>query len=247
MNKKPVVFNVCNFTKPAPGQPALISFDDVTTMFHEFGHALHGMFASQQYPTLSGTNVARDYVEFPSQFNEHWALDAKVLQHYAVHYKTGKPITQILIDKIKKASSFNEGYILTEAIAAAALDLQWHKLPADTTVADVDVFEKNALHVTGLDLPQVPPRYRSSYFLHIWSNGYAAGYYAYQWTKMLEEDAYAWFEEHGGLTRENGQRFCDMILSRGNTEDYNKMYRDFRGHDPDIKAMKKNLGLPVEQ
>ncbi|MBS1747252.1 MAG: peptidyl-dipeptidase Dcp [Bacteroidetes bacterium] len=246
LGTKPVVYNVCNFTKPAPGQPALISFDDVTTMFHEFGHALHGMFANQNYPSLSGTNVARDFVEFPSQFNEHWALVPKVLKNYAVHYKTGAPIPQALIDKIKKASTFNEGYALTEAIAAAALDMQWHTIPADTTITDVDAFEKHALQVTKLDLPQVPPRYRSSYFLHIWGNGYSAGYYAYQWTKMLEEDAYSWFEENGGLTRANGQRFRDMILSRGNTEDYNVMFKDFRGHAPDIKAMEKNLGLPVQ-
>jgi peptidyl-dipeptidase Dcp len=245
LKTKPVIYNVCNLTKPAPGQPALISFDDVTTMFHEFGHALHGMFAHQNYPSLSGTNVARDYVEFPSQFNEHWALDAKVLNNYALHYKTGQPIPQQLVDKIKKASSFNQGYALTEAIAAAALDMQWQTLPAGTAITDADVFEKSALHVTGLDLPQVPPRYRSSYFLHIWGNGYAAGYYAYQWTKMLEEDAYSWFTENGGLTRANGQRFRDMILSRGNTEDYNKMFKDFRGHEPDIKAMEKALGLPV--
>ncbi len=245
LGTKPVIYNVCNFTKPAAGQPALISFDDVETMFHEFGHGLHGLFASQEYPTLSGTNVARDYVEFPSQFNEHWALDPIVLKNYAVHYQTGALIPQALVDKIKKAGSFNKGYGLTEAIAAASLDMQWHMLDGSKPVEDVDAFEKMALHNTGLDLPQVPPRYRSSYFLHIWSNGYAAGYYAYQWTKMLEEDAYAWFEENGGLTRANGQRFRDMILSRGNTEDYNKMFRDFRGHDPDIKSMAKDLGLPV--
>ena len=245
LNTKPVIYNVCNFTKPAPGQPALISFDDVTTMFHEFGHALHGMFASQEYPTLSGTNVARDYVEFPSQFNEHWALDPKVLKNYALHYKTGNLIPQSLVDKIKKASTFNEGYALTEAIAAASLDMQWHKLSADTSITDADTFEKYALHVTGLGLPQVPPRYRSTYFLHIWGNGYAAGYYAYQWTKMLEEDAYSWFEENGGMTRANGQRFRDMILSKGNTEDYNTMFKNFRGHTPDIKPMERNLGLPV--
>jgi peptidyl-dipeptidase Dcp len=243
LGTKPVVYNVCNFTKPAPGQPALISFDDVTTMFHEFGHALHGMFASQKYPTLSGTNVARDFVEFPSQFNEHWALDPTVLKHYAVHYKTGEVIPQTLVEKIKNASSFNKGYSLTEQVAAASLDMQWHKLGANARVQNVDEFEKEALHKTGLDLPQVPPRYRSSYFLHIWSNGYAAGYYAYQWTKMLEEDAYSWFEEHGGLTRENGQRFRDLILSRGNTMDYNQMFKAFRGHEPDIKAMVKYLGL----
>jgi len=195
LGTKPVVFNVCNFTKPAPGQPALLSFDDVTTMFHEFGHALHGLFANQKYLTLSGTNVARDYVEFPSQFNEHWALYPSVLKNYAMHYKTGQTIPQSLIDKIKNASSFNEGYDLTELLAAASLDMQWHKIPPDSVVQDVDSFEKAALRATGLDLPQVPPRYRSTYFLHIWSNGYAAGYYAYLWTKMLEEDAYSWFEE----------------------------------------------------
>ena len=246
LNKKPVIYNVCNFNKPAPGQPALISFDDVTTMFHEFGHGLHGMFASQMYPSLSGANTARDFVEFPSQFNEHWALYPTVLKHYAVNYKTGETIPQTLVDKIKKASSFNTGYALTEAIAAASLDMQWHTLPAGANVQNADSFETAALHITKLDLPQVPPRYRSSYFLHIWSNGYAAGYYAYQWTKMLEEDAYSWFEEHGGLTRENGQRFRTMILSRGNSEDLGKMFVDFRGHQPDIKAMEKALGLPVE-
>ena len=245
LNTKPVIYNIANFTKPAPGQPALISFDDVTTMFHEFGHGLHGMFASQTYPTLSGTSTARDFVEFPSQFNENWALYPSVLKHYAVHYKTGETIPQSLVDKIKNASSFNKGYTLTEAIAAASLDMQWHKLSADANVQNADSFETAALHITKLDLPQVPPRYRSSYFLHIWSNGYAAGYYAYQWTKMLEEDAYSWFEEHGGLTRANGQRFREMVLSRGNTEDLNKMFFDFRGHKPDIKPMEKAMGLPV--
>jgi peptidyl-dipeptidase Dcp len=246
LGTKPVIYNVCNFNKPAAGQPALLTFDNVTTMFHEFGHALHDMFASQKYPGLSGTNVARDFVEFPSQFNEHWALDPKVLMHYAVHYQTGETIPQSLIDKIKKASTFNNGYSLTELIAASMLDLQWHKLPAGTVVNDVDGFEKEALHKTGLDLPQVPPRYRSSYFNHIWASGYAAGYYAYTWTKMLDEDAYAWFEEHGGLTRENGQRFRDMILSRGNTLDYQQMYKAFRGRDANIKAMVKYLGLGDE-
>ena len=244
-NTKPVIYNICNFTKPAPGQPSLISFDDVTTMFHEFGHGLHGMFASQKYPTLSGANTARDFVEFPSQFNEHWALYPSVLKHYAVHYQTGETIPQSLVDKIKNASSFNEGYALTEAIAAASLDMQWHKLTANADVQNADSFEAAALHITKLDLPQVPPRYRSSYFLHIWSNGYAAGYYAYQWTKMLEEDAYSWFEEHGGLTRANGRRFRSLVLSRGNSEDLNKMFFDFRGHKPDIKPMEKAMGLPV--
>ena len=243
LGTKPVIFNVCNFTKPADGQPALISFDDVTTMFHEFGHGLHGLFASQQYPSLSGTNVARDFVEFPSQFNEHWASYPQVFSHYAVHYKTGKPMPQQLVDKIKKAATFNQGYSLTEIIAAAALDMQWHELSADAPLQDADKFEMAALTKTGLNLPEVPSRYRSSYFLHIWANGYAAGYYAYLWTEMLDDDAYSWFTENGGLTRANGQRFRDMILSRGNTIEYGKMFKDFRGHAPDIKPMEEKRGL----
>ena len=243
LKTNPIVYNVANFTKPADGQPALLSFDDVTTMFHEFGHALHGLFASQEYPSLSGTAVARDYVEFPSQFNEHWALEPKVLSHYAVHYQTHKPMPAELVDKIKKASKFNQGYALTELIAAAELDMQWHTIPAGTAIPDADQFEANALKKTHLDLPEVPPRYRSSYFLHIWGNGYASGYYAYLWTEMLDDDAFSWFTEHGGLTRENGQRFRDMILSRGNTEDYAKMFRDFRGRDPKVDAMLVQRGL----
>lgn len=243
MGTKPVIYNVCNFSKPAEGQPALISFDDATTMFHEFGHALHGLFASQQYLSLSGTNTARDFVEFPSQFNEHWALDSGVFAHYAVHYKTGEKMPQQLVDKIKRAASFNQGYRLTELLAAAKLDMAWHSLSADAPLQNVDSFEMLSLKNAGLALSQVPPRYRSSYFLHIWSNGYAAGYYAYLWTEMLDDDAFQWFKEHGGLTRENGQRFRDMILSRGNTEDLATLYRDFRGHDPDIMPMLENRGL----
>jgi peptidyl-dipeptidase Dcp len=242
---KPVVFNVQNFTKPAPGQPALISFDDVTTMFHEFGHALHGMFAAQTYPTVSGTNVARDFVEFPSQFNENWALDPKVLAHYAVDYRTGQPIPQGLVDKIKASRTFNQGYELGEVLEAARLDLDWHSLPATAPRQDVDAFEARALASGGFDTKDVPPRYRSSYFLHIWSNGYSAGYYAYPWTRMLAEDAFDWFQNHGGLTRANGQRFRDMVLSRGNTLDYGQMYRSFTGHDPDVTPMLRFYGLPT--
>jgi peptidyl-dipeptidase Dcp len=243
LGTKPVIYNVANFTKPAPGEPALISFDDVTTMFHEFGHALHGFFADEEYPLLSGTNVARDFVEFPSQFNEHWALEPAVLTHYAKNYKTGEVIPQALVDKIKKSATFNQGYMLTELLAAAALDMQWHTLPPTAPPQNVDQFELAALKSTHLYLPQVPPRYRSSYFMHIWGNGYAAGYYAYLWTEMLDDDAYAWFQQHGGLTRANGQRFREMILSRGNTEDYGKMFRDFTGHNPDITPMLKDRGL----
>jgi len=242
---QPVIYNVANFTKPAPGQPALISFDDVTTMFHEFGHALHGLFAAQTYPTLSGTNVARDFVEFPSQFNENWALDPKVLAHYAVNYQTGQPMPQSLVDKIKNSRTFNQGYDNGETLEAARLDMDWHSLPADAPRQDVDKFEAQALATSGYDTADVPPRYRSSYFLHIWSNGYAAGYYAYPWTRMLAQDAFAWFESHGGLTRANGQRFRDLVLSRGNTEDYGVMYRSFTGHDPDIRPYLEYYGLPT--
>jgi peptidyl-dipeptidase Dcp len=240
---KPVVYNVANFPKPAPGQPALLSFDDVTTMFHEFGHALHGLFANETYPTLSGTSVARDFVEFPSQFNEHWALYPEVLKHYAVDYRTGKPMPQALVDKIKKAAKFNQGYALGELLAAAELDMQWHALPADAPKQDVDAFETQALKNAHVDFPNVPPRYRSSYFLHIWANGYAAGYYAYLWTEMLDDDVFSWFTHHGGLTRENGQRFRDMILSRGHTEDYGPMFRAFYGKDPEIGPMLEHRGL----
>lgn len=243
-NKKPVIFNVCNFSKPAAGEPALLTFDDVTTMFHEFGHALHGFFASQEYPSLSGTSVARDFVEFPSQFNENWALYPDVLKNYARHYKTGEQIPQQLIDKIKKSGTFNQGYALTELLESADLDMQWHTISADKKIDDVDAFEKDALHVTKLDVVHaVPPRYRSTYFAHIFSGGYAAGYYSYLWTEMLDHDAYTWFEEHGGLTRENGQRFRDMVLSRGNTLELEKMYKDWRGSDPKIEPMLKSRGL----
>ncbi len=243
LGTKPVIYNVANFAKPAPGQPALLTFSEVTGMFHEFGHALHGFFANEEYPTLSGTNVARDFVEFPSQFNEHWALYPAVLKHYAVNYKTGAPMPQALIDKIQRASKFNNGYAVGEALAASELDMQWHTLPASAPKQNVDTFETEALKKTRMDLADVPPRYRSSYFLHIWSNGYAAGYYAYLWTEMLDDDVYQWFIEHGGLTRANGQRLRDLILSRGHTEDYGTMFRAFYGKDPDIGPMLQQRGF----
>ena len=245
LGTKPVIYNVANLPKPAPGQPALISFDDVTTMFHEFGHALHGLFANQTYPLVSGTNVARDYVEFPSQFNEHWALYPDVLKHYAVHYKTGAAIPPALVDKIRKSDVWGQGYELGELLAASELDMQWHMLAPGTPKPDVDAFETHALKVSGTDFPNVPPRYRSSYFLHIWANGYSAGYYAYQWTVMLDDDAFAWFTAHGGLTRANGQRFRDMILSKGHTEDYGPMFKAFYGKDPDIGPMLEHRGLTM--
>lgn len=243
LGTKPVIYNVGNFTKPAPGQPALLSFDDVITMFHEFGHALHGIFADEQYPTLSGTSTARDFVEFPSQFNEYWATNPQVFAHYAKHYQTGAPMPSELVEKMKKARLFNKGYDMTELLSAALLDMSWHMLKADAPLQDVDSFEAAALKKNGTDLSYVPPRYRSSYFMHIWGNGYAAGYYAYLWTQMLADDAFGWFTEHGGLTRENGERFRAMILSRGNSEELAKLYRDWRGRDPNVEAMLEQRGL----
>jgi peptidyl-dipeptidase Dcp len=244
---KPVVVNVANFTKPAPGQPALLTFDDVGTLFHEFGHALHGIFADSQYPTLSGANVARDFVELPSQINEHWALDAKVLSRYAVHHQTGQPLPQDLADKIRKAVTFNQGYALTELLGSASLDMSWHSLPPGSPAPDANAFEAAALEKAGVDAKVVPPRYRSSYFLHIWANGYDAGYYAYLWAEMLDNDAFGWFTENGGLTRANGDRFRRMILSRGNVSDYAQLYREFRGKDPSIEPMLRRRGIVVQR
>ena len=243
LDQQPVIYNVTNFPEPPPGQPALLNITQVISMFHEFGHALNGFFADQEYPSLSGTATARDFVEYPSQFNEHWALNPKVLAHYAFNYKTGEPMPQSLVDKIKKAEYFNKGYDMTEMLAAAELDMQWHTLPADAPLQNVDSFESAALKKTHVYMPQVPTRYRSSYFMHIWGNGYQAGYYAYLWTQMLADDSYQWFLDHGGLTRANGQRYRDLILSRGNTEDYAKMFREFYGHDPQIGPMLKYRGL----
>jgi peptidyl-dipeptidase Dcp len=239
----PVVFNVCNFTKPAPGQPALISFDDVTTMFHEFGHALHGLLSNVKYPTLAGTNVPRDFVEFPSQFNENWATEPSVFAHFAKHYQTGAPMPAELVEKVKKARKFNQGFATTEYLAAALLDMAWHTLPAGTPKQDVDKFEREALSRFKVDFSLVPPRYRTSYFAHIWSNGYAAGYYAYLWSEVLDHDAFRWFEERGGMTRENGQRFRDMILSRGDTQEMASLYRAFRGKDPSVEPLLEHRGL----
>ncbi len=246
LKQLPVIYNVGNFQKPAPGQPALISFEDVVTMFHEFGHGLNGIFADTIYPSLSGANTARDFVEFPSQFNEHWASDPTVFHHYAINYKTGQPMPDELFQKLKRAATFNMGYHSTEALAAQELDMQWHLLPADAPLQDVDAFEKAALEKTGTAMKTVPPRYRSSYFLHIWGNGYAAGYYAYAWAEMLDDDAFQYFEDHGGLTRENGDRFRKMILSRGNTEDLETMYEKWLGAKPNVEPLLKNRGLAAD-
>jgi peptidyl-dipeptidase Dcp len=241
LGTKAALFNITNFTKPAPGQPALLSFDDVTTIFHEFGHALHGMFYNGRYPTLGG--VPRDFVEFPSQFNEHWALEPTVFANYAKHYQTGKPMPQALMDKIKKARTFNQGYATTEYLAAALLDMAWHALPPDAPLPDVDAFESSALQRFKIDMPEVPPRYHTTYFSHIWDGGYSAGYYAYLWAEVIDDDAFYWFKERGGLTRANGQRFREMILSRGGTQDVAALYRAFRGRDPNVEPLLEERGL----
>lgn len=241
LGTKPVVINVTNFSKPSAGQPALLSFDDVTTMFHEFGHALHAMFSQIRYPTLGG--VPRDFVEFPSQFNEHWALDPAVFANYAKHYQTGKPMPQALVDKIKRSRTFNQGYAVTEYVSAALLDMAWHSLPPDAPQQDVNKFEADALKRFKVDLPQVPPRYHTTYFSHIWDGGYSAGYYAYLWSEVLDDDAFYWFKEHGGLTRANGQRFRDLVLSKGGTQDVATTFRNFRGRDPIVEPLLEERGL----
>ncbi|QDY41946.1 peptidyl-dipeptidase Dcp [Candidatus Pantoea soli] len=243
LETKPVIYNVCNYTKPQPGQPALLSWDEVITLFHEFGHTLHGLFATQRYAGLSGTATPRDFVEFPSQLNEHWASHEAVFTHYARHYQTGEPMPAALREKMVRAAQFNKGYDMTELLAAALLDLQWHSLTPHDRLQDVAHFEQQALAAENLALESVPPRYRSSYFRHIWGGGYAAGYYAYIWTQMLADDGFQAFIERGGLTRENGQQFREQILSRGNSSDLQNLWLTWRGRAPDIGPMLKNRGL----
>lgn len=242
-NQKPVIYNVCNSPKPADGEPALISFDEVETMFHEFGHALHGLFADQKYASISGTSVARDFVEFPSQFNENWATHPEVLNNYALHHKTGEVIPEALLQKIKNAGTFNQGYSIIENLASSNLDMQWHTIGVNDKIEDVAAFEEEALAKMLLKVNEIPPRYRSTYFAHIFSGGYAAGYYSYLWTEMLSHDAYDWFKNNGLLTRENGDKFRNEVLSRGNTMDYGKMYKTFAGRDPKAEPMLKARGL----
>lgn len=243
LKQKPVIVNVYNFAKPINGNPSLISFDDVTTMFHEFGHTLHGLFANQQYESLSGTAVPRDYVEFPSQINEHAALDPMVLKNYAIHYKTKEVIPQALIDKIKKADTFNKGYVVTELLAAATLDMAWHTVENEADFKPTLEFEKDALTKYGLLVNEVPTRYHTPYFAHIWGGGYAAGYYAYTWSKTLDYTVYDWMKANGGMTRENCERFRKYILSVGNSVDLNKAFKDFIGHDMQVESYLNNAGL----
>lgn len=243
---KPVVVNNLNIPKPSPGQPVLLTFDEVTTMFHEFGHALHGLFSDVKYPLFAGTNVPRDFVEFPSQFNEMWATHPEVLKNYAKDYKTGKPMPKALVDKFLAAAKFNQGFATTEYLAATLLDQHWHQLaPAQSKVDDVNAFEAGALRKAGVDLAEVPPRYRSTYFAHVFSGGYDAGYYAYIWSEVLDTNTQQWFRERG-LKRENGDRFRQMLLSKGGSVDAMKLFREFIGHEPRIEPLLEHRGLEVK-
>lgn len=243
LNQKPVIVNVFNYQKPAEGKPSLISYDDVTTMFHEFGHTLHGLFADQKYPSISGTNTPRDFVEFPSQINEFFALEPAVLKNYALHYQTKQPMPQTLVDKIKKAGTFNQGYSTTELVSAATLDMSWHSVTDASQFKPALDFEKSVLNQYGFTLSAVPPRYHTPYFAHIWGGGYSAGYYAYMWSDMLNSSAWDWITKHGGMTRENGDRFRKFILSVGNSVDLNQAFKDFTGSAPDLKPLLRDKGF----
>jgi peptidyl-dipeptidase Dcp len=240
---KPVVANHLNIPKPPPGEPTLLTQDEVRTAFHEFGHALHGMFSNVKYPRFSGTSVPRDFVEYPSQVNEMWATWPEVLANYAKHYKTGEPIPQALLDKIKAAEKFNQGFKTTEYLSASLLDQAWHQLNPAEIPKDAVAFEAQALHKAGVDFPPVPPRYRSFYFSHAFAGGYSAGYYSYIWSEVLDADTVEWFKQHGGLKRENGDRFRDMLLSRGGTADALGLFKNFVGRDPYIEPLLKRRGL----
>ena len=242
---KPVVANNLNIPKPPAGRPALLTFDEVTTMFHEFGHAIHGMLSNVNYPLLSGTAVPRDFVEFPSQYNEMWAREPEVLAHFAKHYQTGQPMPQELLNKVLTAQKFNQGYATTEYLAAALLDQEWHLITADQAPkpGDIAAFEAAALRKNGIDFADVPPRYHSDYFSHIFAGGYSSGYYAYLWSEVLARDTGKWMHDHGGLTRANGDYLRDKVLSRGRTEDPQTQFRNFYGSDPDIGPLLEYRGL----
>jgi peptidyl-dipeptidase Dcp len=245
LDKKPVIVNVMNIPPPAEGEPALISFDNVTTMFHEMGHAVHGLFSDVKYPSQSGTSVPRDFVEFPSTFEEDWAIQPEVLENYAIHYETGEQIPQELLDKVIEASNFNQGFDTQEYLAATMLDMEWHLLGQDEIPQDVQTFENNALTKYDLDMEAIPPRYKSPYFAHIFAGGYAANYYAYIWSEVLAADAFAYMMEQGGLEKENGNRFREYILSQGGSDEAMELYKEYRGQEPDVKHLLKRRGLEV--
>ncbi|HAD61064.1 MAG TPA: dipeptidyl carboxypeptidase II, partial [Planctomycetaceae bacterium] len=243
LNDKPVIINTLNNAAPADGEPGLMTFDNVTTMFHEMGHGVHGLFSDVTYPSVSGTNTPRDFVEFPSTFEEDWAIQPEILANYARHHETGEPIPQDLLEKVIRASRFNQGFDTLEYLSAAILDMEWHVLSQDEIPDDVEAFEAAVLKKHGIDIAAVPPRYRSAYFTHIWSSGYEASYYAYIWSEVLAADAFAHMIETGGATSENGRRFRSEILSRGSSRDPMKSYRAFRGADPTVDALLIRRGL----
>ena len=245
LETSPVVANHLNIPKPPDGEPTLLTFDEVTTMFHEFGHALHGFFSDVRYPYFAGTSVPRDFVEYPSQVNEMWATWPDVLRNYAVHYESGEPMPADLLDKVLATQQFNQGFATTEYLAASLLDQAWHQLTADEVpdAAGVEAFEAAALDAAGVALETVPPRYRSTYFSHIWSSGYSAGYYSYIWSEVLDADSVEWFKENGGLRRENGDHFRRTLLSRGGSAEALDLFRAFRGADPDIRPLLVRRGL----
>jgi len=246
LDRKPVIINVLNIPKPADGEPALISFDNVTTMFHEMGHAVHGLFSNVDYPSQGGTSVPRDFVEFPSTFDEDWAIQPEILKHYAVHYQTGKPIPKKLLDKVIEASNFNQGFDTQEYLAATMLDLEWHMLGTNEIPDNVQDFEDKALAKYNLDMEAIPPRYKSPYFAHIFSGGYSANYYSYIWSEVLAADAFAYMQQNGGLKRANGDRFRKYILSQGGSDEAMKLYKEYRGQEPDVKYLLKRRGLDTD-
>lgn len=242
-HEKPVIVNCLNILPPADGEPALITFDNVTTLFHEMGHAVHGLFSNVTYPSVAGTATPRDFVEFPSTFEEDWAIQPEILANYARHYKTGEQIPKDLLDKAIKAKKFNQGFETLEYLAAALLDLEWHALAADQIPSDVEKFEAEALKRVGVALPAIPPRYRTTYFAHIWAGGYASSYYAYLWSEVLAADAFAYMMAHGGGTHDNGDSFRKEILSRGSSRDPMESYKAFRGSEPTVDALLIRRGL----
>ena len=243
LNQKPVIVNVLNIPRPADGEPALISFDNVTTMFHEMGHAVHGLFSDVTYPSIAGTSTPRDFVEFPSTFEEDWAIQPAILKNYAVHHETGKPIPQELLDKVIAASKFNQGFDTLEYMSAAIVDLEWHLLTEGSLPESIDEFESAVLKKHGIDLQAVPPRYRTAFFAHVWGGGYSSSYYAYLWSEVLAADAFAFMIEQGGATSENGRRIRNEVLSRGSSRPPMESYKAFRGQQPSVDALLIRRGL----
>ncbi|MCI0705069.1 MAG: M3 family metallopeptidase, partial [Planctomycetia bacterium] len=244
LGKKPVVANHLNIPKPAAGQPTLLTWDEVTTMFHEFGHALHGMFSNVKYPYFSGTRVPRDFVEYPSQVNEMWIAWPEVLSNYAKHYQTGEAMPAALVQKVLDSQKFNQGFATTEYLGATLVDQRWHQLSLEAVPGadQVKTFEAKALKDAGLDYAPVPPRYRSAYFSHIWG-GYDAAYYSYIWSEVLDADSVEWFKENGGLLAKNGAWFREKLLSRGGSDEAMTLFKQFRGRDPDIQPLLERRGL----